>query len=211
MSAPVLVCFAVPQEARPFQKMARARNDVHVLLTGIGERNAEHSVREALKAIGPRRVFSCGFAGALRPDLKIGDLVFAAEALTPAMTNHFRSLGARPVSFICSERVAITAEEKAALRSTTNADAVEMESHIIADVCARAGIECMTLRTVSDTAQENLPLDFNTLMTEEKKLSIAKLAWAVLKAPQKIPALIRLGRNSAFAAARLAKALAEII
>ena len=70
-----------------------------------------------------------------------------------------------------------------------------------------AGVECVTLRAISDTADEDLPLDFNALMTAEEKLSPLKLALAVLKAPQKIPALLRLGRNSATAAARLAEVL----
>ena len=34
MSAPVLVCFAVPQEAKPFQRLVRNRDDVRVLITG---------------------------------------------------------------------------------------------------------------------------------------------------------------------------------
>ena len=196
--APVLVCFAVPQEAGAFQKLIRGRDDVRVLITGMGARHAEHAAREAVHELRPARVFTCGFAGALNPALVIGDVVCPRETIC---------WGAKSVVFHCASRVAITVAEKQALRAQTGADVVEMESAVITRVCRAAGVECVTLRAISDTADEDLPLDFNALMTAEEKLSPLKLALAVLKAPQKIPALLRLGRNSATAAARLAEVL----
>ena len=198
MSALTLVCFAVPQEAAPFQKLVRGRPGVRVLITGMGARHAERAAREAVHELRPARVFTCGFAGALDPALVIGDVVCPRETIC---------WGAKPVLFHCASRVAITVAEKQALRAQTGADVVEMESAVITRVCHAAGVECVTLRAISDTADEDLPLDFNALMTAEEKLSPLKLALAVLKAPQKIPALLRLGRNSATAAARLAEVL----
>ena len=72
MSAPVLVCFAVQQEAKPFQQLARGKPDAQVLLTGMGSRNAEAAIRAALKDVRPSRVYTCGFAGGLNPELKLG-------------------------------------------------------------------------------------------------------------------------------------------
>jgi purine-nucleoside phosphorylase len=115
------------------------------------------------------------------------------------------------MKFFCATSVATTVAEKSALRAQTGADVVEMESAVIARVCRVSGVECVTLRAISDTAHEDLPLDFNTLMTPEENLNPFKLALAVLKAPQKIPALIRLGKNSALAAERLANVLARAI
>jgi adenosylhomocysteine nucleosidase len=200
--APVLVCFAVPQEAKPFQKLIRGRDDVRVLITGMGARNAEQAIGEALRQLRPARVFTCGFAGALNPDLNIGQVVCSREVPVA---------GAKPVLMFCASRVAITAAEKSALRVQTGADVVEMESAVITRVCRAAGVECVTLRAISDTAQEDLPLNFNALMTAEEKLSPFKLTFAILKAPQKIPALMRLGRNSTLAAERLAENLAHAI
>ena len=202
MSAPVLVCFAVPQEAKPFQKLVRGRDDVHVLLTGMGARNAERSIRAALEDVRPSHVFSCGFAGALDPELRIGDVITARERALP---------GAKPVTFTCAERIAITVAEKSALRARTSADAVEMESAVVARICRERGIECATLRAVSDTAHDDLPLDFNALMNDDEQLSYSKLALGILRRPNAIPGLMRLGKNSAFAARALAAALAKLI
>jgi len=201
-SAPVLVCFAVPQEAKPFLKLTRGRQDVRCLITGMGARNAETAIRAALKKFSPARVFTCGFAGALHPDLKIGEVVCAGNLPVP---------GAKPVQFVCTERVAVTAAEKTALRVQTGADAVEMESAIIARVCCEFNVPCQTLRAISDTAHEDLPLDFNALMTTDQRLSPAKLAWAVARSPRKIPALMRLGKNSALASQRLAEVLLTVL
>ena len=202
MSAPVLVCFAVPQEAAPFRKLVRNRPEVRVLITGMGRRNAERPVRAAIDQLRPSRVFSCGFAGALDPALRIGDVVCAKDTPVP---------NAKAVTFTCTERVAITAAEKSALRKQTGADAVEMESAVIESVCRELGVPCVVLRAISDLAGEDLPLDFNALMTPDQRLSSLKLAFAILCAPQRIPGLMRLGRNSAVAARRLAEQLAAVI
>lgn len=194
----MLVCFAVPQEARPFRKRLGQQAGVRILITGMGRENAERSIRATLNAARPARVLTCGFAGALREDLQIGDVICATETPLP---------GARPVRIFCHDRVAVSVEEKAALRQRTGADAVEMESGFIEGICRESGVPCATLRVISDTAQESLPLDFNALLTQAKELDALKLALAVLKAPQKIPALMRLGKNSALAAERLADAL----
>jgi adenosylhomocysteine nucleosidase len=207
---PTLVCFAVSQEAKPFQRMARGRSGVHVLLAGMGAQNAEQAVRDALKTVRPSRVFTCGFAGALNPALQIGDVVFGAK-VSPGIAQRLQSAGARQVVFACVDRVAITAAEKCALRAQTNADVVEMESAIIECICREAGVECITLRAISDTAHEDLPLDFNALMTSEQKLNPAKLALAILRRPQRIPALLRLGKNSSIAAEKLGTALVAVI
>lgn len=200
--APVLVCFAVPQEAKPFLKRMRGREDVRCLITGMGAKNAEVAIRGALQEFSPVRVLTCGFAGGLHPDLKIGDVVCAHDMPLP---------GARPVQFACTERVAITVAEKAALRTQTGADAVEMESAIIARMCREFAVPCQTLRVISDTAHEDLPLDFNELMTAEQKLSPVKLAWAMARSPQRIPALMQLGKNSALAGERLADVLVTVL
>ena len=190
--------------------MLRGRGDVHVLLTGMGAHNAEQAVSDALKTVRPGRVFTCGFAGALNPTLSIGDVVFATK-VSPHLAQRLQSSGARQVVFVCVERVVTTAAEKCALRAQTNADVVEMESAVIERVCREAGVECVTLRAISDTAREDLPLDFNALMTSDQKLDLAKLAVAILRRPQRIPALLRLGKNSAIAAEKLGKVLVAVI
>jgi len=205
---PVLVCFAVKEEAAAFKRL-KASSEVRVLLTGMGARNAERAVLAAISERKPALVLSCGFAGGLKPELKIGDVVFSTDE--PALREKLTAVGATPAKFFCATRVAVTAAEKAELRRTTGADAVEMESEAIHAVCRERGIPCATVRVISDAANEDLPLDFNKLSKPDLSLDYAKLALAVAKSPGKIPALLRLQKNCKFAAERLADVLLKVV
>jgi len=217
-----LVCFALKEEAAPFHKIAAGRPGVFTLIVGVGRLNAEKSVRGFLAACSPERVLTCGFAGGLNPDLKLGDVVFEITNRQPAIGNELEprdldgyemlvAAGAKPVKFFCADRIATTVAEKQKLRAETGADAVEMESAAIAAVCRERGIPCTTLRVISDPANEDLPLDFNALAKPDKNLDYGKLFLAIAKSPGKIGALMELQKKTKFAAERLAAVLEKII
>ena len=205
-----LVCFAVKEEAKPFERRMAGREDIQVLVTGMGRRNAENAIRTALERERPGLVLSCGFAGALNPALARGSVVFAAEPESKVAAG-LRSAGAQPGRFHCADKVASTSREKRALRESTGADAVEMESQVICSVCRGKAIPSATVRVVLDTVEEDLPLDFNQLMTADERLDGAKLALALVKAPGKIPALVRLQRESGEAAKLLSDVLTAFL
>jgi nucleoside phosphorylase len=205
----VLVCFAVKEEARAYQKLAGESSKPRVILVGMGKRNAERVIRAALAKERPRLVLTCGFAGGLRPDLALGTVLFAADpetGLEPALL----AAGAKPARFHCADRVAATAEEKRRLWKATNADAVEMESQVICAVCREQKIPCATVRVILDTANEDLPLDFNQLMTANQTMDWSKLALALAKSPAKVGALLRLQKKSRAAAGKLAEVLGRV-
>jgi len=119
--------------------------------------------------------------------------------------------GAKPAKFFCADRIATTVAEKKKLRLETGADAVEMESAVIHAVCAEKNILCVTVRVISDTAGEDLPLDFNVLAKPDRSIDFGKLAWAIAKSPGKIGALMALQKKTSFAAERLAAVLSKIL
>ena len=251
-----LVCFALKEEAAPFQKTAAgtvaAAQAASVLITGIGRKNAEKSVREFLNSCrsrgnetqikgvletphvvsyDPNLVLTCGFAGGLNPDLKLGEVVFETETFpsrsrgnetqtkknleTPHVVSYnlrekLLAAGAKPAKFFCADRVVTTTVEKKKMRAETGADAVEMESEAIHAVCRERGIPCATVRVISDTASEDLPLDFNQLSRPDWSLDYGKLAWAIAKSPGKISVLLKFQKRCRLAAEQLAVVLEKI-
>jgi adenosylhomocysteine nucleosidase len=205
-----LVCFAVKEEATPFRRTARGQPDIEVVLTGMGARNAEKAIRAALTTGRPSLVLSAGFAGGLRPGLSSGSVVFSAEG-QPELEKSLRGAGAKAAKFHFVARVATNASQKRELREQTGADAVEMESQVIRSICQEQGIPSATVRVILDTANDDLPLDFNELMTDDQELDGRKLARAVLKSPGKISGLLRLQKQSASAARRLAGVLEQVL
>lgn len=208
--APILVCFAVKEEAAPFRRLSRAHSGLRVLLTGMGRRNAEQALGAELAERRPGLVVTAGFAGALAPDLARGTIVFVADKQT-GLQERLSAAGARPVRFHCAERVVATAEEKRALRAASGAEVVEMESHFIHLLCQDRGVPAATVRVILDTAEEDLVLDFNQVMTADQRIDGRKLAVAVLKSPAKIPALLAFQKQSAAAARRLGETLAQVL
>lgn len=208
-AAHTLVLFALAEEAKPFRKRARRLPGVPVLVTGMGWRNTERALAAEWMRAQPGLVLTCGFAGALAPALELNSILF--ETADAALAARLHDAGLRPAKFHCAQRMAVTAAEKAALRRETSADAVEMESAAVHAFCHERGVPCATVRVISDTAEEDMPLDFNTLTTPEMKLDFVKLALAIAKSPGKIGGLLRLQRQTATAASALAGALAGII
>ena len=205
-----LVCFAVREEAAAFKRLAANSPGVEILITGMGKQNAERAVREFLSGSKPALMLSCGFAGGLNPKLAPGTVVFSTTG-NPALEKELLSAGACPARFHCAERVAVSAVEKSALHESTGADAVEMESQAIGLVCGEHQIPFATVRVILDAAQEDLPLDFNRLMTPDLRMDYSKLAGELLKAPASVGALLRLQRQGKVAAETLAQVLAGII
>jgi len=202
-----LICFAVKEEAKFFQVHS---GNVQVWITGIGRMNAAESIREAVAAVQPECVLTCGFAGGLNPALQLGKVVFD-EDFDAGVGSALHALGAVSARFHCARRVAITAAEKSELWRSTTADVVEMESSVIRTLCREWKIPSATIRVISDTAQDDLPLDFNALMTSDDRIHYGKLARAVLVSPRRIPLLLSFQRQTMIAARELGRVLEQLI
>jgi adenosylhomocysteine nucleosidase len=204
-----LLCFALAEEATACRQRMAGRPDVIILVTGMGRRNAETALRQFLQTQTVELVLTCGFAGGLDPKLAAGAVV--CETADAALAARLQQAGAQPGKIYCADRVAVTAADKAALRASTGQDAVEMESGAIQSVCAAARLPCAAVRVISDTAGEDLPLDFNRLYRPDMTLDFGKLGRTIALAPWKIPALMRLQKRCQFAAEKLAEVVAKVV
>lgn len=200
------VCFAVPQEAKPFRRaVLQGPDSPQILVTGMGPQNARLGMEAALAHESPSYVLTCGFAGGLKSDWPRGAILF--ETTSTSLADALHQAGAHSGRFSTQPRVAVTRQEKHSLWTETHADAVEMESGVIQALCAGRSIPCATVRVISDAADEDMPLDFNALMDSSYRLRPSRLAWSLVRQPQRLPALIRLGTSTQ----RAAQSLAELL
>jgi hypothetical protein len=105
-------------------------------------------------------------------------------------------------AFYSVDRVLVRAEDKQQLGS--KADAVEMESGDILLEAIAFGAQVIAIRAISDSAEEDLPLDFNRVNTDSGDISLGRILKEAVLHPTALPGLIRFGFQSHNAAKKLA-------
>lgn len=110
---------------------------------------------------------------------------------------------------VSQDRVASTAADKKRL-GDSGAIAVEMEAAAVATFAEQTGTPFFCIRVVSDTVEEDMPLDFNDYRTADGDFDRKAVALAALRRPfSRIPALRRLQRNCQIASESLGAFLAD--
>lgn len=235
----VLFCFAVPDESRSFTRVLKKRratrgDDPHPLPTVCGE-IGNRPVMVAHTGVGdtatarayfehlltgtippPRVVISAGYAGALQPDLAVGNLVLGKNHSLPALLEaaHICLTCESPrVGVLLTELTAVeTAKDKAALYATTGALAVDMETAWIAELCAQAGVPLLSLRVISDAADQDFPVPGRVLYdaVRQRPRYLALPAWLAAH-PGRIAPFARFVRGLGPARATLTRALVKVL
>jgi nucleoside phosphorylase len=195
---------------------------VSVYLTGIGRGLPRQAVemREAFSTSKLNLAISSGLSGALKQGLKPGDLIVPQKVRTlrndanadsdPAFRERAIQQGALPIeTLITVDRIVPTAEEKA--RLSFFGEAVDMESAMVMSRFVEAGVPVLTIRAISDSADEDLPIDFDRCLTPQGAIKPMSLVNAIVRRPGNLPNLVRFGRQSNQAAQRLAGFLDEFI
>jgi len=162
-------------------------------------------------------VVSVGLAGGLDPTLRSGDILIAdaivenSETLptdqrfAQALTQGISACGNKVVNgaLYGADAIILSVEEKARLHATTQAMAVDMESHIAAHFARRRKLPFVACRIISDPAHRALPPLVLKAITPQGDVDIKKIALGLLEAPGQIGGLIRAGLDSQAAFKRL--------
>ncbi|MEQ1859366.1 MAG: hypothetical protein ABMA13_05475 [Chthoniobacteraceae bacterium] len=220
----ILVTFAVPQESREFVSRLRHTGplghvlvgnlgceEIAVLHTGMGADAARDATRRTLAELRPDRVIASGFAGGLDPALEFGQLIVAENLSTPALLAR-EPAGARRVRLASVESPLDTPADKSRIRAATGADAVDLESAAIAEVCATAAIPLLVLRIISDAAGESLPLPSGVAYDiEHQRIRPLAILNHLLTEPVAVTPLISFAHRLPDLQRALADALAAVI
>jgi len=198
---PVLIVTGLKQEAR----IAAGPG-----LTVICSSSNPYQLREMMMSFDPasiRGIVSFGVAGGLNPTLRSGDIVIASEIVAAeqrwttasnlndliALSNKGRNIVPGVLAGV--EEVVTGQVSKAALRATTGADAVDMESHIAARYATEYGLPFAALRVISDPAHRALPHLTTSAIKPDGKVDVWKVMRGIARNPKAIPSLISTGRD----------------
>lgn len=197
-------------------------HDVYAAVTGTGRRNAYNM---AWNPVFSDRdcFFTAGVAGGLTPALAVGQLVVGAHVWR-WMDDAFELMWSDPDAptvgealvgdIITSPRVVGNRLDKVALLARWKSEGrdsaavvVDMETAGIAWAAQCRNTSFFAIRAVSDTADEDLPLDFNLYLADDGSFDRGRIAREAVLRPTLIRPLSRLGRNTKLACLRLAVAV----
>jgi adenosylhomocysteine nucleosidase len=172
------------------------------VVAGGGDQARLEAVLERLVP-GMRGVISIGIAGALAPGLRPGRWVVATSVrddgtelpTDPDWTHRLASRlpGAERGVLLGVGTVAATAAQKTELRRTSNAIALDMESHVAARVARHHRLPFVAARVISDAAHRTLPPAARVGMRGDGGVDLPAVLRSLLVAPWQLPALIRTG------------------
>jgi len=203
----------------PIYRKGVGETDILVALTGIGAVRGRRSTSYALQA-KPDACISSGLAGGLKEEYVRGEILAATQVAELNGKNVVRcdaelvarakAAGARVVErFLTSPSVVSASAEKKTLGA--QGDAVEMESAGVLAAASAVNIPAVAIRVISDDASQDLPVDFNRVISAKGKLRPVRLLGSIAAEPAKLRGLLQLAGDSKKASAALADFLDRYI
>jgi len=189
---------------------------VTIIHTGVGQRTCEARMQNFLGREHPRFLISSGFAGGLNTELDAGDLFLAENFSDPQLFQTaqrvLREERLHVGKLFTSSSIVDSATQRSEIAKTHGADAIDMETEMIARVCQERGVRLLSLRGISDTPREPFPVSPALLFDlERQKTPVAPLALHLLTRPGSVAGLLRFNRQINRARKKLTDALTHLI
>ncbi len=230
-----IVC-AVPMELTPFlsrcdrQRSYTERNltfrggiydgiRIVVVESGAGMVKADRATRDLFAVHSPRWILSCGFAGSLKPELKMGDIVAANQLVDDAgheldidlkmESDPERRLHVGRVATV--GKIVRTVADKQALGERTGALAVDMETYAVGAVCRELQRKFLAFRVISDDMSADLPPEVMSIFGDTGAVRFGAIVGSLWKRPSSINDLWKLREQAMQAAEHLADFLDGVV
>lgn len=168
---------------------------------GIGAEAARRATQALLALYQPGVVISVGFAGALEPGLKAGDLV-VPRTIVNGNDNSRVDSGMGKGVLVSFSSVA-TVEQKSKLANSYGAQAVDMEAASVAKGAQAAGVRFFAVKAISDEHNFEIP-ELDRFIRDGQVRSAQFAAWTALH-PWHWDQVIRLAKNSSKATKSLCR------
>ena len=185
---------------------------VTVMRSGVGPLSTARRLAEISEPGEFECVLSIGCAGALSPDLKIGDVVISERIVddTSDGTSYAPSTELVNIAKNCcgecgfpfhsgttvsTSEVAATVEAKKELAAKCGAVAVDMETAQVVAWADNLGTPMLALRTISDTSIDRIPPGIGAIVDQKGKLRPARAVSLFARKPGLVFEAARLKRN----------------
>jgi adenosylhomocysteine nucleosidase len=203
----VAIVVALEREVRPLIQEWRAsekesggrrfrffEKDEFVLVCGgIGAEAARRAAEAVIAIYAPAVIYSAGFAGALDPKLKVGDMVQPRRVVNAGDGSKV-DLG-RGEGVLVSFGSVATPEQKARLRDSFAAQSVDMEAAAVARAAEARGVPFAVVKVISDEFDFAVP-SMERFVDSNGQFLEMRFAWFAALRPWLWPQVARLARNS---------------
>ena len=131
-----------------------------VVICGMGKAMAAKRIKQVLAQEQAAILILAGFAGALIPELKKGQIIVADQYSSRDLFDFIRLIPGYDIARLhTADQVIATPEEKTALAAATGCQLVDMEMSAVAGVAESYGLEVLGVRVVSDEVDDVVPAE----------------------------------------------------
>lgn len=198
---------ALEREARPLVRRWRVQEKEHAGRTfrffenenvvlvcgGIGAEAARRAAEAVIALYAPSVVYSAGFAGALDPALKVADVIQPRQVIDAGDASR-ADTGAGEGTLVTFGTVA-SSQQKAKLRESFSARAVDMEAAAVARAAEARGVRFAVVKVISDEFDFTFP-SLDRFVDPHGQFLEARFALFAAARPWLWPQVARLARNS---------------
>lgn len=192
---------------------------IAVVESGTGQVRARRAVQALVDAHHPRWIISCGFAGALQPGVKIGQMLVPNRFVTPGQPElhvdvtmpHEPERGLYVGGLVTVDHIVHTVAEKKALGEEFQSVGVDMESYTIAEYCKKEHLRFFAVRTFSDDLSKDLPKEVLSLMGPTGAVRFGAVVGALWNRPSSAQDMWNLREQAITASEHLANFLDGVV
>jgi adenosylhomocysteine nucleosidase len=217
----IAIVAALEREVRPLIKGWRAvqseadrrgiiyfeHGEAMVVCGGIGSEAARRAAEAVIAHYAPATIYSAGFAGALTPELKVGDLLLPGRVINAGDGSSVTVDGGEGVLVTFGSIAG--PEQKKNLREAYAARAVDMEAAAVARAAQARGVRFAAVKVISDEVGFVFPSMARFVNGRGEFLQWKFAAYTAVR-PWLWPRVAQLMRNSARASRALCERLHAI-
>jgi adenosylhomocysteine nucleosidase len=213
---------ALEREVRPLLKHWQVRKREHAgrefrfyesreavaVCGGIGPEAARRAAEAVIVLYRPELLYSVGYAGALDPALRVGDVLIPAQIINGSDSSRVDI--SKGQGTLLSLNAVASVPQKSRLRESYGAEAIDMEASAVACAAEARSVGFRAIKVISDEFNFELPVP-GRFVDAEGRFYQARFALHALIRPWLWLPLVHLGSNSARATRALCAELREIL